>query len=355
FILSVSGIAERLFYYALIFAIIFLKLHFVWMYVATLLGTVLKVLILYGIYCKEFKHLLVPVAPDPSFKIKNRGYLLCNQIATQSVDAMPSVMITSVAGLSQASVYAVYNLVQNMIKMVVRTIQLSISEIFGNLVVSEKEEKVWSVYNLMEFAFFVLASLLCSCAAFLFMPFIFLYTDGNAMDVNYLYPILALLIVSYDVFYCMYMPTYTLTNVYGLFKETYLQAVISAVISIVLAFVLGSIYWPLVMAGPVFYYISSLIYRIFVAKRKVSWLKLTSFVRRMAVVLIMVALSVLLSLKFYANGYSEGWLLWIGQAVICGLLAVLVLGLYVFIFERRETVALFGYAKNLILKKVKKK
>ncbi len=355
FVISAAGIAERLFYYAMIFGIIFLKLHFVWMYVATLLGTVLKILILYAIYRKEFKPLLVPVEKDNSFKIQNKGYLLCNQIATQGVDAMPSVMITSIAGLSSASVYAVYNLVQNMIKMVVRTVQLSISEIFGNLVVSEKEERVKSVYNLMEFAFFVLASVLCSCASFLFMPFIFLYTDGNGLDVNYLYPILAVLIVAYDVFYCMYMPTYTLTNVHGLFKETYLQAIISAVISVILAVFLGSVYWPLVMAGPVFYYVSSLIYRMIVAKKKVAWLKIGSFLRRMAVVVMMVAASVLLSTLVYGNGYSGSWVSWILQAVVCGVGTVLILLVYVLLFERKEFVALFGYAKNLLLKKVKKK
>ncbi len=355
FMMSAAGIAERLFYYAMIFGIIFLKLHFVWMYVATLLGTVLKIVILYAIYCKEFKPLLVPVEKDNNFKIKNKGYLLCNQVAVQSVDAMPSVMITSVAGLSQASVYAVYNLVQNMIKMVVRTVQLSISEIFGNLVVSENEGRVKSVYNLMEFAFFVLAAILCSCASFLFMPFIFLYTDGNGMDVNYLYPVLAVLIVAYDIFYCMYMPTYTLTNVHGLFKETYLQAVISAVISVLIALVLGTFYWPLVMAGPVFYYISSLIYRTIVAKKRVAWLKLGSFLRRMIVVLSMVALSVFLSTFVYGKGYSEGWISWLLQALICALATVLVLGIYVLLFERREAVALFGYGKNLILKKAKKK
>lgn len=350
FVMSVAGMLDKLLYYGLIFLIIFLHLHFIWLYVATLLGTCAHVLLLYAFYCREFKPKLVKVAPDPDFRINNKGYLLCNQIANQAVDGMPTVMITSIAGLASASVYAVYNLVQNMIKMVVRTIQLSVSEVFGNLVVSENEEHTRRVYDLLEFVFFLAAILLCCCAGFLFMPFIYLYTDGNTLDVNYIYPLLATVIVAYDVVYCMYMPCYTLTNVYGLFKETYLQAIICGVIAIVLALCLGLVYWPLVMLGPVFYYISTLIYRLIVARRNVPWFRLGGFARRMTMVVLMVALSVVMSSKVYGNGYVTGWLDWILHAVICGCAVLAVTGIYVLLFERCAAREVFAYAKRLLQK-----
>ncbi len=357
FLLSLAGIIEKLLYYAVLFAVILLKLHFIFMYVTVMIGACAKVLFLYGLYRREFKPLMVKVTPDKSFKIKNRGYLLCNQIASQSVDAMPTVMITSVAGLSSASVYAVYNLVQNMIKMVVRTVQLSVSEVFGNLVVSEKEERVRRVYGLLEFVFFLAAVVLCCCAGFLFMPFIYLYTDGNSMDVTYLYPVLAVVIVMYDVFYCMYMPVYTLTNVYGLFKETYLPAIVSAVVAVGFAVGLGILYWPLVMIGPLFFYIGMMICRTVVAKKRVSWLRLGPFLRRMTVVLITAAASVFLSTMIYRpNNYAiAGWWTWIGHAVLCGLSVLAVVGIYALIFERDAARDLLGYAKRLIAKKFGKK
>ena len=354
FVLSVAGIVDKLLYYGLLFAVIFLKLHFMWMYVAVFIGTCTRVLFLYAIYQKQFKPLLVKVKPDPGFKIKNKGYLLCNQIASQAVDGLPTVLITSVAGLASASVYAVYNLVQNMIKMVVRTVQLSVSEVFGNLVVSENEERVRRVYDLMEFVFFLAAIILCCCAGFLFMPFIYLYTDGNTLDVTYIYPLLAMIIVAYDVVYCMYMPCYTLTNVYGLFKETYLQAIICATIAVAGALACGLIYWPLIMLGPVFYYLSSLIFRLIIAKRKVPWLRLSSFIRRMAMVVLSVGLSVALSTAVYANGYLASWWEWIFHAVLCGMAVLCVVGIYVLIFERPAAKESFGYIKRLLMKKFKK-
>ena len=355
YILSIAGIVDKLLYYGLVFTVIFLELHFIFMYIAVFVASCAKIVFLYMFYRKHFKPLLVKVEPDPNFKIQNKGYLLCNQIASQAVDGLPTVMITSVAGLASASVYAVYNLVQNMIKMVVRTIQLSVSEVFGNLVVSESEERVRRVYDLMEFVFFLAAIILCCCAGFLFMPFIYLYTDCNSLDVTYIYPILAMIIVAYDVIYCMYMPCYTLTNVYGLFKETYLQAVICAVIAIVGSLACGIIYWPLVMLGPVFYYLSSLVFRLIVAKRRVPWLRLSSFIRRMAMVVFSVVLSVALSTAVYANGYLASWWQWILHGVLCGLAVLSVVGVYSLMFERTAVKGLFRYAKQLVMKKFGRK
>lgn len=355
FVMSVAGILEKLLYYALVFTIVFVKLHFVWLYIATLLGTCVKVIFLYVCYRKKFKPLLTDVSSDHDFRIVNRGYLLCNQIATQTIDAMPTIMVTALSSLSSASIYAIYHLVQNMIRMVVRTLQLSVSEIFGNLVASEKEEKVAQVYNLMEFVFFLTAGILCVCEMFLFMPFINLYTSGNTLDVNYLFPLLALFIVLYDVFYALFMPCYTLTNVLGLFKETYLQSVVCAIIATIISCAFGFIHWTFILLGPIFYYITSLFYRLLIVRRKTAWVNHLRFVRRLLVVLVMIAVYAWASFLIYQNGYATNWCLWIVQAALCGLSAVAVIGGYAILFEREETKAIFGYAKKLIKKKVNKK
>ena len=354
YFMSLAGIVEKVVYYGLIFLIVFLKLHFAWMYVAVLFCTVIKLVLLYIVYCKSFKPLLVPIENDRDFKIKNRGYLFLNQLAAQAVDGFPTVIITSIAGLSCASVYAVYNLVQNMIKMVVNTLQHSISEVFGNLVVSEKDERIRDVFDLLEFLFFVMAVILCCCAGFLFMPFVYLYTEGNTYDVSYMYPLLATVIVAYDVVFCMYLPYSLLTNVYGLFKETYLQAVICSIISIAAAVGFGLIHWTLVLVGPVIYYVSSIVYRLAVARKKIAWFRLKGFARRMATLILVVGVYLFASNGFYANGYSTSWFSWLVHAVACGLSVLCVVGLYALLFERKATKGLVQYAKRLLKRKMNK-
>lgn len=349
FVLSIAAILDKLVYYGLLFTVIFMKLHFCWMYVVAMIGTITKVVYLYVIYRKEYKPKLVKVEKGTRFKIANKGYLLCNQIATQSVDSLPTVLITAMHGLKFASVYAVYNLVQITIKMVVRTIQLSVSEVFGNLVVSEDKDKVKSVYNLLEFVFFLAATVLCSCAMFLFMPFISLYSKG--FDISYIYPALAVVIVSYDLFYCMYMPCYTLTNVFGYYKDTYLVAVIGAVISASLAVFMGLIDWTLIMLGPVFYYAISLVVRSIIAKKKIEWFTVSGFIRRISVAVLSIMVSYFASQYVYSAGYTESWLGWIIHGVLCGVTVLIVVGIYVVIFERKELKLVFKYAKTVLSKK----
>lgn len=351
FVLSMAGMVEKIIYYGILFGIIGFKLHFVWMYVAVLVGTCTKILYLYWKYNKVFKSKMVKVVLDGSFRINNRGYLLCNQIATQSVDALPTILITTLQGLSAASVYAVYFLVQNMIKMVVSTVQLSVSEVFGNLVVSESAEKVQRVYGIMEFVFFLVAMVLCSCSAFLYMPFIYLYTGGNTFDVNYLFPILACEIVIYSLIYCMYMPCYTLTNVHGLYKQTYLQAAICAIIAIILAVGLGLLYWPLVLLGPVFYYVSAMIWRLYVSKKHIIWLRLHDFVRRMIVLIFVVIISMVVSTCIYNQGYPDSWFLWLAHACVFLGVVASITALYVLLFERETFKSLLVYGMNILKRK----
>ena len=358
FLLSVAGMVERLLYYGLLFGVLLLKLHFLWMYVVVLMASCVRVAFLHALYCKHFKANLVKVTPDKDFKIPNRGYLLINQISAQSADALPVLIISyaTSGGFVSASIYGVYNLVQNMIKMVVRTLQTSISEVFGNLVVSADDKRISRVYNLLEFAFFLGAAVLCCCAAFLFMPFIYLYTDGNSLDVSYMFPALAVLMVLYSMIYCMYMPCYTLTNVYGLFKETWLPALISAAVAAVASVGLALLYWPCAVLAPVFFYTGMMITRLYTAEKRIPWFRLGSFFRRLLAVVILVAASAVLSHVMFGEGQFavSGWGSWIVYAAIFGVLLAVVMGVYIVLFERSAAKGLFGYAKRLIAKKLGK-
>jgi O-antigen/teichoic acid export membrane protein len=348
FLLSIGGIIEKLVYYALLLIIIRFKIHFIFMYISAIIGSLCDIVFLNIVYSKQYKQLMIRVPPNNNFKIKNKEYLLCNQIAVQATDSMPTILIASIYNLKLASVYGLYNLVQNMIKMVIKTIQFSISEVFGNVTVSESESRINSIYDLLEFMFFLAGIILCTCAMFLFMPFIFIYTNSNTFDINYMYPMLALLMAIYSIVYCMYMPCYTLSNVYGLFRETYLQAIISAVIGFVIAVGFGIFYWPLVLLGPIFYYLSSIIYRTWIIKKHIKWFSVRTFIRRIVVAILLPACSFFASNVFYESGYPNSWTIWLKQALACGFFTVILVGVYVLIFEREEFISLLGYGKNML-------
>ncbi len=346
FVLSISAMIEKIVYYGCLFAVLYFKLHFVLMYITMLVGSIVKVIYLYARYNKDFGHLMVPVKKGESYPIKNRNYLMLNQIARQTIESSPAVIVSMSYSLSYGSVYSVYHLVQNMIKMVINTMQHSVSEIFGTYVAKESNDRIKSVYNAMEYGFYAFGMVVISCTAFLYAPFVYLYTDGNSMDVNYMFPAVALLFVIYDAVYCAYSPIYMLSNVYGLFKNTYKQSLISGGIGLLLSIGLGMISWELILSGLVFYYGSSLIYRIYVLYKSVEWYDLKKVPFRL------VTMTVALVLCYWAGNkfaiFSTSWIAWILQAVIIAAVSAGYVLIYTALAERKEFKTLLGYVKNMI-------
>ena len=350
FILSLAAIANKFFYYGLVIVIASLILPFMLLYVAAIVGTAVDVLLLYVIYSKDYKPLIKKVKNN-AFKIPNRGYLLVNQIAMQAITSLPVILVSLIGGLSVASVFSVYFIVYTMVKMVLNTMELSVSAVFGNLTVSRGADDEKRVFNLLEFIFVAIGAFLCVCSAFLYVPFIYVYTNSNTLDVDYIYPAVAYGLVALAVLFCATQPYLTLTNSHGYYRETYLQAAVCAVIGAGLSVGLSFIDWTFVVAGPIFFYLSTYIYRITVAKRRLKWLSLTNTVRRICVIITFTAAAFIVSYFFYKSGYPESWGKWIVQTVITAAAALCVLGVYIAAFERKEFVQVVKYGKAIIFRK----
>lgn len=348
FILSIAGIIEKVIYYGLLFIVLQTGIHFMFMYAAVLSGSTIKVLYLYCTYKKKYAKYMRPVPKYNGYKIKNRGYLLCNQIATEAVESSAVVLITILYDLKVVSVYSVYNLVQMAIKMLINTVQYSVSAVFGNLVTAESEEKIKNVFNIMQFVFCMMGVFLCSCTMLMFMPFVRIYTSGIT-DVSYIYPLLAVLIVLYAITYSLYIPYCLISNVYGLFKETYLQAVICAFLAIAISYKFGMLYMPLVLMGLIFYYLSSFIYRMLVIKKKISWFNSKNMPRRITVLL-------LFPLAAYFMGESftipiDSWMGWLIAACVASIAIIVLMIAYISLFERKEFSSCIEYGKALLQKR----
>jgi O-antigen/teichoic acid export membrane protein len=345
YILSIAGIIEKLIYYGLLFIVLKSSIHFIFMYFVVLCGSTIKVLFLYYIYKKKYSMYMVPVPKDNRYEIKNRGYLLCNQVATQAVESSPVILITILYDLKLVSVFSIYNLVQMAIKMLINTVQYSISAVFGNVVVAESEEKVKNVFNIMQFVFCMMGVFICSCMIIMFMPFVRLYTIGIT-DANYIYPILAFLIVVNTMSFSLYIPYCLMANVYGFFKETYLQAMICAVFSIAFSCIFGMVYMPLVLIGLIFYYLSSFIYRLLLINNKISWFRFEKMPRRIAVLVLFPFATYIMGEKFTVSVVS--WMDWFIVAFLIAVAVIMFMLMYVGLFERKEFATCMEYGKDLL-------
>lgn len=353
FLLSLGGLFDKIIYYALIILIIIFKFNYLSMYFVTIVGTFTKIVFLYIVYNIYYKK-LIKYTYCKDYKIPNKGYLMLNQIARQTIDGAPTIVISMVGGLGLASVYSIYNLVFNMIKTLSTTIQTSISEIFGNVIVTDSKDRVKNIYDLLNFLFFAMSIVLCGCAAFLFRAFIFVYTDGNNLDINYMYDLLTLLFTIYGVLFINYHPIYTLTNVLGFYKDTYLQSVITAVVSIIILIVLSFVDWPLTAIGPIFYFIVSYIYRTYIVFKKTgrSYIFIGKTISRL-IVSFLIAVGAWFISFFMFNDFKCSWMWWLTIAILTGLASLLVLGIYSILFEKENMASLISYVKTTMKRRNK--
>lgn len=264
------------------------------------------------------------------------------------------MLLSLIGDLAIASVFSVYYLVYTTIKMVLNTMELSVSAVFGNLTVSREKQEEKRVFNLLNFAFSAAGAFACTCMAFLYLPFVFVYTKGNTLDVNYMYPAIAYGLVVLAVFFCVTQPYLTLTNAHGYYRETYLQAAICAGIGTALSAGLTFIDFSFVTVGPVFFYVTTFIYRVYVAKKRLSWLSLKNTVRRLIFIVITSAAAMVLSYFCFKNGYPSGWGRWILTALMTAGVSAVILGIYIAIFERDEFGQTIKYIKAIIFRKRRK-
>ena len=352
FILSAAGLLEKIIYYGLVIFIIINKNSFLWLYLIAIISTVIKILFLFLIFSFTYKK-HIKFKYDKTYKIPNRGYLMCNQIARQTVDGCPSILLSIINGLGVVSIFSVYNLVFNMVKILSTTTQTSISEIFGNVTVCEKKEKINEVYDLIGYVFFIMALILCGCTAFLYLPFVFVYSKGNTLDLDYMYWLPTLLFAVYGVIFINYHPIYTLSNVLGFYKDTYLQSVITAIISVGLSIGLAFINWALVVVGLIFYYGVSYIFRTYVVikKTKYDYVNVRKSTCRLCFSFMITAGLWLFSYFYYNNNYKNSWSLWLITAFIVGVSTIILALLYSLVFEKKQLFNMFRYIKSLLRRK----
>ncbi len=347
YILSIGSIFERIVYYILLFLILFYKLNFLLMYVIVLLSSLCKIIYYYFYYLKKYKKNIARKLKKNNFRIPNKGYLLCNQIALQVVESIPTLIIAYMYDLAYAAVYSVYYLVQNMIKMILRTIQNSVSEIFGNLVVTEEEGKIRSVYEFIEYIFFALGTFFGINLTILYLPFIFVYTGGNGLDQNYIYPLLSFLIVVNNLIFCAFTPINMLINIKGYFKETYIQTIICALLGIIVSIVLVKISWNLVVIGPIIFYTISYFYRCIIIKKSINWYKMHITITRTIIMSNMVFISWIISKKIFEYNLFTSWICWIVFSALSMFGSVLCIMVYTVFYEKESLKMIKLYTKIL--------
>ena len=344
FYISIATMIEQVVYYALVFVTIFCRWHFLFMYVWFLLGCIVKVAILEIAFKKKHADLNTKPYKKESGKIGGRNYALANEVAHSVVNSSITIILSFMYGLEETSVYSVYALVSQALNLVATSIYSSFAPSFGNLLAQENNESSSRVFSIFQYVYVMMNTFLMMCMLFLIVPFVRIYTSG-VTDVNYINFSLATVLVLSGLFSAYRIPYNVIVSTGGYFKETWLQPVICAFISIALSFALGKISYPLIIVGPVVFYILNFVYQHFRLRKLVPWLiKPKAFVL-LAISLVGIAITVVLNSFISVPG---GVIWWIVFAIIYAIVSLVYIVIASMLFARNEFMGSVQYLKRLL-------
>lgn len=154
------------------------------------------------------------------------------------------VILTLFLSVKEVSVYSVYMMVVTGIRSLITTISSSIESTFGNMIAKGEKESLEENFNIVEFIFFILITVLFTSASLLVLPFVNVYTKG-VTDADYFQPIFAYIILAAEAIYCIRLPYHSVVIAAGHFKQTrngaFLEAGINIVVSLIMVNFLGII------------------------------------------------------------------------------------------------------------------
>ncbi len=172
-------------------------------------------------------------APPIPRAIQKRKDAMVHQLAGLVVTGSQSAILTVLVDLKAASIYSVYNIVLYGIRNICSNLCTAITPFFGKKYALGQKQELKKIYSAVEFVFFFFVTFVLMVTVAMLIPFVKLYT--NDADIDYVYPMFALLFVVSSLFYILKLPGTALINVAGHFKETKWRAILEATLSIVLS------------------------------------------------------------------------------------------------------------------------
>lgn len=348
---SIGMLIENVVYYILLFVVLLTKQYFLFMYVSLLAGCLVKQVFFELCYKKYYKNIKI----DYKKKYKrpsNANYAMINEISHTVVTSSIMIIIPYLHGLPSASVYSVYALVNTALVVFSNVLMNSFSPSFGNMIALGDKNGASKIFRNFHCLFSLMNSILYSCAAFLIMSFVKIYTKGSS-DVDYISNSLGMIICFYGLINTYRIPFNILVSTNGLFKETWKQPPISAVLSIVVSFLLGRIDFSLVLLGPLLFYLSNFIYQFYYMKSHNIEKGIDKVLTENTISLFLVSLAMFISRIL--NLHFESIFLWIIFAGISFIICFIIAVLLFMLFDKNTLTGSFKYLYTTFLSRIKRR
>lgn len=305
--------------------------------------------IIQNVYVKKKYNLNLEDA-DKNYKIDKKWEGLAQHIAAIAHSGTDIAVLTILSNLKEVSVYSVYHLVEKGVKSVVSSFTSGIDALFGDMLAKNEKEKLNKSFEIYEFIYFIVITIIYICTIILIVPFVSVYTKG-INDVNYVRPLFGFLIILSSFVSCIRLPYSSITLAAGHFKETRIGAWIEVFVNITFSIILvikfgivgvaiGTLLSVLIRTIEFIYHTNK-----YILKRNV-WLTVKKILLIIIESIIIFAVVMLLP-EFNIISYYN-WIIY--ALIIFGLSSVVVIGIN-YLFCRKQFMEIIDIFKRKFLKR----
>ena len=271
------------------------------------------------------------------------------QVLGAAQTGAPVLLATVFTSLTEVSIYSIYNMVFTGINGVLSIFVNGLSSGFGDVIARKETKTLQHSYKDFEFIYYIIITIVYTVAAVMLLPFIRLYTRGIT-DANYIQPIIALLFVVNGLLYNLKTPQGMLVIAAGMFKETRYRSLAQALIIVVGGAILAPFFG---LVGILIASCLSNLYRVidllFFVPHRITKLRVWLTLKRM---LLSVALCTLLPpLVGLIPFDQQGFIYWIGQAIVVTILVGGVVVLINYLLDHNQLNFVYTRFKKLLKKR----
>lgn len=303
------------------------------------------------LYCKRhYKHYKFNVPPiKEAFTQRNAALVhqIVGVLANNAAVVLLTVMVKKDA-LAEVSVYSVYNLVAYSLSTLLTSLTTGLTPSFGEVISKDEKEVLKSSYSIYELVMFLLVFICYICMALLLYPFVSLYSMQFADATNYVRTELVVLFTLAGILQAIRQPALTLICAAGHYKQTQGRAIIELAISLAFSLALtpkfGIVGVMVAMCMSYLYRTTDIIF--YSAKHFLNGTLKKTLLRLLRNA---VTMGVLVTAGILWLPHSTlGWLGWLGQAVLVGVVSVGALVLVNYVFEPQEIKKVIGLGTSMI-------
>lgn len=169
-------------------------------------------------------------------KIKQRGAFFAQQISDLVFSCTDIVIISFFCNLKMASVYAIYMMIYNVIRVWLSNISSSTKFILGQTYAEGNKEKYLKIHRAYESVFVTVSSIVFTSVGILAIPFLRIYTNGIT-DANYIDIVMPLMLSANSILSAFRTSSIHLINISFNAKKAMPRSILEAAINLVLTLI----------------------------------------------------------------------------------------------------------------------